>query len=134
MTFGDQLASLILELTKKLAAVHGKNIDPQAAQLLELSTYVDDSLGGGSPEQVARFKGDRLPDGSYTGTLPTMLAKVGLKPKVLVESGESDPAVLEEFGDKVLGHEWRPQHDQLVYRFPVNLSKKNRAGEKVRGR
>ncbi len=49
--------SLILELTKKWSAVLGREINPHAAVLLKLSTYVDETLGGGSPEKVARFKG-----------------------------------------------------------------------------
>merc|ERR1712239_17561 len=130
MTFGDQHASLILELTKKWSAVLGREIDPQAAVLLELSTYVDDTLGGGSPEEVARFKGVQRPDGSYTGTLPVILSLVGLIPKVLMESGETDPEILEQFGSKVLGHEWATPSDELIFRLAVNLSKKTRTGER----
>ena len=50
MTFGDQLAALILELTKKMGADLGKEVDNEATQVLEESTYVDDVMGGGSPE------------------------------------------------------------------------------------
>merc|ERR1712239_69874 len=130
MTFGDQLASLILELTKKWSAVLGHEIDPQAAVLLELSTYVDDTLGGGSPEEVAQFKGVRRPDGSYSGTLPAILSLVRLIPKVLMESGKTDPEILEQFGSKVLGHEWTLPSDKLIFRLAVNLSKKTRTGER----
>ena len=52
MTFGDQLASLILELAKNLAAKLGQAVDPEAVLVLLLSTYVDDIVGGGTPEQV----------------------------------------------------------------------------------
>ena len=52
MTFGDQLAALILELSKNIAAEHGNSVDPEAVALLISSTYFDDICGGGSPEQV----------------------------------------------------------------------------------
>ena len=55
VTFGDQLASLILELCKNRAAELGWQLDPEAADLLKNSMYVDDLCGGGSPEQVARL-------------------------------------------------------------------------------
>ena len=129
--FGDQLAALILEIAKKMGADLGREIDPEAAEVLETSTYVDDTLGGGSPEQVDRYMGQRLPDGTYTGTLPEILANVGLKPKVLIQSGETDAELLEQFGNKVLGHEWRPSQDCLVFKLTVNLSKKNRVGERT---
>ena len=130
MTFSDQLALLILELTKKWIAVLGREMDPQAAVLLELSTYVDDTLGGGSLEEVAWFKGVQRPDGSYSKTFPAILSLVSLITKVLVESGETDPEILEQFGSKVLGHEWAPTSDKLIFRLAVNLSKKTRTGER----
>ena len=58
MTIGDQLASLILELAKKRSAEIGRDIDPDAALVIQKSTYVDDTLGGGSEEEVTRFKGE----------------------------------------------------------------------------
>ena len=131
MTFGDQLAALILELAKNWAAKLGLDLDQEAVLVLQLSSYVDDILGGGSPEQVTRYTGKRLEDGTYTGTLPQILAKVGMHPKVLVRSGEEDPDVLKNYGDKVLGHVWRPGKDQLIFTLKVNLSIKNRKGEKV---
>ena len=47
MMFGDQLASLILEIAKKMGANLGRELDPEAAEVLVTSTYVDDTLGGG---------------------------------------------------------------------------------------
>ena len=104
VTFADVLASLILELTKKMRAELGRDIDPDAVEVILESTYVDDTLGGGTPEQVQRFTGTRLDDGTYTGTLPKILSKVGLHPKVLISDGEEDPDVLQQFSNKVLGH------------------------------
>ena len=121
MTFGDQLASLILELAKNIAAQEGENIDEEAAQFLRDSTYVDDVCAGGNQAQVNRFKGEKSKDGVYSGTLPTVLNNVGLQTKVLVQSGESDPEVLEKFGSKVLGHQWKPREDKLVFELSVNF-------------
>ena len=101
MTFGDQLASLILELCLNRAAELGKTVDSEAALLLQLSRYVDDVLGGGDKAHVDRFQGNLLPDGTFDGTLPTILRKVGLSTKLMVRSGENDPYVLEKFDGKV---------------------------------
>ncbi len=76
------------------------------------------------------FKGVRRPDGIYSGTLPAILSLVSLIPKILVESGETDPEILEKFGSKVLGHKWAPTTDELIFRLEVNLSKKTRTGER----
>ena len=62
--------------------------------------------------------------------MPAILSLVGLIPKVLVESGETDPEILEQFGSKVLGHEWAPTTDELNFRLAVNLSKETRTGER----
>ena len=79
VTFGDQLASLILELVKNIAAGKGVQIDPEAADLLLKSMYVDDLLGGGSWDQVQRFRGLQNDDGTFTGTLSQILSTVSLK-------------------------------------------------------
>ena len=72
-----------------------------------------------------------MEDGTYTGTLPTILAEVGLRCKVIVTSGETDHAILEAFGGKVLGHIWDPQEDLLKFDLKVNLSDKNKKGNKM---
>ena len=131
MTFGDQLASLILELVKKMGAEMGADIDPEAAEIVMESTYVDDTLGGGTTEMVDRFMGERLPDGSYTGTLPQILAKVGLHPKVLLVDGETDKEIIDMFSDKVLGHIWKCTEDVVMFKLHVNLPNKSKSGEKI---
>ena len=131
MTFGDQLAALILELAKNIAADEGRDEDPEAVEILITSTYVDDLCGGGTQAQVDRFKGTKLPDGSYSGTLPRILSNVGLNTKVVVQSGETDKDALDMFGNKVLGHGWDPTLDKLIFEFVVNLSAKNCKGERL---
>ena len=131
VTFGDQLASLILELVKNRAAELGKEVDPEAAELLVSSMYVDDLLGGGSWEQVSRFRGTRQEDGSFDGTLAQILGKVGLKAKVIIVTGECDHEILKDYDGKVLGHTWEPQEDTLHFKITVNLSARNRKKERL---
>ena len=130
VTFGDLLASLVLELAKKMAAGLGMRIDPAASEEILRNTYVDDTAGGGSEEEVQRFMGKELEDGSYTGTIPQIFALVGLKPKIMVRSGDQDPGKIEKMG-KVLGHVWDPKEDKLSVQVSVNLSKKARSGERM---
>ena len=68
VTFGDQAAGLILELVKGMAAELGQDIDSEAAHQIKRRTYVDDGAGGGTMEQVRRYRGE-LVDGKYNGTL-----------------------------------------------------------------
>ena len=68
ITFGDQAAGLVLELTKKLAADLGQEIDPEACIQIRNKTYVDDGAGGGRRDQVERFRG-KLVNGKYDGTI-----------------------------------------------------------------
>ena len=75
VTFGDQAAGLILEIVKGLAADLGQNIDPDACHQIRNKTYVDDGAGGGSLEQVNRYRGN-LVDGKYDGTQPQILGLV----------------------------------------------------------
>ena len=129
VTFGDQIAGLVLELVKKLAAELGRTIDSEACDQILYRTYVDDGAGGGSRCQVERFRG-KLVNGSFDGTLPTILGLVGLSLKVMVASGDNDPELLKLLGDKVLGHTWRPTEDKLVFKVTVNLSTSKTKGQK----
>ena len=81
VTFGDQIAGLVLELAAEL----GQSIDPEACEQIRYRTYVDDGAGGGSRSQVERFRG-KLENGQFNGTLPSILGLVGLALKVMVPS------------------------------------------------
>ena len=48
VTFGDQVAGLVLEIVKSLAADLGQKIDMEASEQICRHTYVDDGTGGGS--------------------------------------------------------------------------------------
>ena len=117
VTFGDLLAALALELAKKKGAEQGVVIDPAASEIILRNTYVDDTAGGGTKAEVDRYMGEELPDGSYTGTIPQIYALVGLKPKVMIRSGETDPVKLAKLG-KVLGHNWDATEDVLTLVVP----------------
>ena len=103
VTFGDRVAGLVLELVKGIAADLGEEIDPEASNQIRRKTYVDDGAGGGSKEQVARFRGEFV-DGRYNGTIAQILSLVGLNLKVMVMSGDTDVERIELLGEKVLGH------------------------------
>ena len=64
VTFADQIAGLVLELIKKLAADLGAEIDREASFQIRNKTYMDDGAGGGTRSQVERFRGNYV-DGCY---------------------------------------------------------------------
>ena len=72
--------------------------------------------------EVARFMGSESEEQfQHNGTIPTILAKGSLRLKVLVCSGETDPAKISKLGNKVLGIGWNPPSDELVFHFNVSL-------------
>ena len=121
VTFGDVAAALTLELANKIAAELGVDLDPAAVEVILRSTYVEDTAGGGTEEEVQRYIGEEQEDGSYMGTVPKILGKVGRRPKIIVRSGETDPEKVDKVG-KVLAHSWHPQTDTLEFSVTVNLS------------
>ena len=54
-------------------------------KLLE-DVYVNDGTTGGSKKEVDRMIGTKLLDGSFSGTIPSMMKKVGLKLKTIITS------------------------------------------------
>jgi hypothetical protein len=53
-----------------------------------------------------------------------ILKLVGLIPKVIVRSGCKDAGAIEKLGGRVLGHIWRPELDQIIFKLEVNLHEK----------
>ena len=53
-------------------------------------TYDDGRTTGGSKKQVKRMIGTKLEDGSFSGIIPRMMKKVGLKLRTIVTSKSSD--------------------------------------------
>ena len=56
-------------MAKDLIADEFGDIDPEAAQRIKLDPYVDDGGTGGTRAQVDRFIGEKLTDGSFSGTI-----------------------------------------------------------------
>ena len=108
-------------MVKRLAAELGREIDEDPCNQIKNRTYVDDGAGGGSWDQVNRYRGEFV-DGEYTGTIPKILSLVGLKLKVMVASGDRDEDSIKLLGDKVLGHAWVPTDDKFIFRIVVNLT------------
>ena len=63
---------------------------------------------------------------SYTGYISRILQLVGFRPKVIVRSGCKDPGAIDKLGGRVLGHIWRPEMDQIIFKLEVNLNQKVR--------
>ena len=124
VAFGDCPAANFLEIGRDMTAEAGKDIDEVAAQKIINDSYVDDGVTGGSHTEVEKMKGARLADGSFTGTLTQILARGKLKPKVILTTGETDEAVKNLVGNKVLGYDWDATSDGMAVRFPVNVTEK----------
>ena len=112
-TFGDVAAGLILEVAKRRVAEMGQDIDPVAAEQLQKYSYVDDSILGGTKEDVDRMRGNRA-DGTYTGTVPQILRQGAMTVKFMAVSGSSDPWEAEQLGGKTLGVIYRLEEDEIV--------------------
>ena len=114
--FGDLSAGLMLEVGKRRVANLGEAIDPQAAEQLRTQSYVDDSILGGSLEDVERMRGERTDDG-YTGTVAKILAKGAMTIKFMAVTGTDDAYEEEQLGGKCLGVGYRMSPDQLHFRI-----------------
>ena len=54
-----------------------EDVKNDSRKLLE-DTYIDDGTTGGSRREVERMIGVKLEDGSFSGTIPAMMKKVGI--------------------------------------------------------
>ena len=75
--------------------------------------------------------GTKLQDGSFSGTIPSMMKKVGLKFKTIVTSHSQDQEALSKLSDRVLGNLYDPVKDLIGVKFTFNPAKK-RKGAKVK--
>ena len=113
VAFGDKPAALALELGKELTASIAGGEDPRAARQLTLNSLVDDVGGGGTRAQVERMRGERLPDGTYTGTVSRILNAAGFKAKALVASRTCTAEEREALGGKFLGLSYDMSRDEI---------------------
>ena len=114
VNFGDQIAALILELSRKLLAEAGRSIDPLAASQLQRNGYVDDVAGGGSRKDVERMKGEKNAEGKWNGTIPRILSQGGFQAKEIVEGGNCTKEEADALGGKFLGVGYDPMIDIIV--------------------
>ena len=70
--------------------------------------------------------GDKLADGSYSGTIPSMMRKVSMKLKTIVSSNSYDEESMSKLSDKVLGCLWNPLSDLIGVKFSFNTSKRKK--------
>ena len=126
VAFGDLPAANCLEIGRDLTADAGWEIDPVAARKIKDDSYVDDNVSGGNSEEVKRMKGERLQDGTFTGTMRQILDLGSLKMKVIVSTGETDEEVKHLIGNKVFGYHWNASDDKMAATFVVHLSNKKR--------
>ena len=126
VAFGDLPAANLLEIGRNMTADDGQHIDPVASRKIKDDSYVDDNVGGGTTDEVKRMQGDRLPDGTYSGTMRQILDRGNLKMKVIVRSGESDEDVKHLIGNKVFGYQWNATTDMMGCVFNVYLTNKKR--------
>ena len=87
--FGDAAAGTQLEVGKDIVADAGVDIDKEGCEKLKDDLYVDDGLTGGTEEQVKRFVGNKLDDGSYDGTFSHILARGNFKIKAIGVCGQN---------------------------------------------
>ena len=131
--FGDRPAGMCLEIVKDLAREAGKDICPETAVVMEKGSYVDDSIAGGSEEFIDKLVGEVTEKNdkySYTGTVSQIYQQVGMSLKVMVRSGEQNQGAIDKLGQHLLGHEWKPKEDILVFNIAVNLA--NKRGKKIK--
>ena len=117
-TFGDLAAGLLLEVAKRKAAEKGHHIDPMAARQLVRFTYVDDSLAGGSEEDVDRMLGKKE-EGKYNGTMSQILQTCGLQAKFMAKTGDQDLEAGVPIGGKVLGIGYDLAKDEIQMSVPT---------------
>ena len=125
--FGDACAATQLEVAKDIVADAGAHIDPEAATRIQHDVYVDDVLTGGTAEQVDRFVGKKMADGSYDGTFSRILGLGNFRIKAFGISGQKTSEESDLLGSKVLGYHSNLEKDMLAVSFPINLSKKKRS-------
>ena len=121
------------ETFKEVATDLNLSVDEVIEDSIKLlkDTYVDNGMTGGAKKQVDRMLGSKMEDGSYSGTIPQMMKKVGLRLKTIVTSKSSDQESISKLSDKVLGYLYNPVEDRLGISFVFNPAKK-RKGAKIR--
>ena len=88
--------------------------------------YVNNGTTGGSREDVSCMMGHKLPTGKFSGTIPAMAHKVGLKIKCMVCSGSDNQEAINKLSGAVLGYNWSPKENLVSVSLKFNISKKRK--------
>merc|ERR1712089_32768 len=123
MTIAVEKAAESYEAVAKDLKLSVSKVKEDSKKLLK-DTYVDDETTGGSRKQVEKMIGIKQEDRSYSGTIPAMMKKVGLKLKTIVSSVSQDQEALSKLPDKVLGCLYDPKDDLIGVKFAFNPSRK----------
>ena len=116
MTFGDLAAAAGLELARAEMAKLGRHICPATADQLRDKMYVDDgAIAAASRRELEMIRGERLPDGIYTGLLAKVMATVKMVPKLVVIPGRATDEEKALLGGKVLGLEYNVDEDTIDF-------------------
>merc|ERR1711873_99576 len=134
--FGDCPAATLMTIAVEKASENyeeiaanlnlDKEIVKEDAKKLLLDTYVDDGAIGGRIKDVKRMLGEKLPDGSISGTTSKMMQSVGLRLKTIVSTLDPDLEAAEKLSSKVLGYLFNVNKDQLGINFVFNPSRKRK--------
>ena len=103
-----------------------KEVVKEDTRKLLLDTYIEDGTTGGRVKDVFRMLGEKLPDGTYTGTISRMMESIGLHLKTIVSTSDPDPESAEKLSSKVLGYLFDVNNDHLSVKFVFNPSKKRK--------
>ena len=85
----EKAAETFKDVTKDL----NLSVKEDSKKLLE-DVYVDDGTTGGSKREVDRIIGTKLQDGSFSGTIPSMMKKVSLHLTTIATSHSQDKKAL----------------------------------------
>ena len=102
MTIAVEKAAKTYAIVAKDLNLSVEEVKEDSRKLLE-DTYVNDGTTRGFRKEVERMISVKLNNGSFSGTIPAMMKKVGLKIKTIVSSVSQDQEALSKLSDKVLG-------------------------------
>ena len=70
--------------------------------------------------------GIKQEDGSFSGTIPAMMKKVGLKLKTIISSVSQDQEALSKLSNKILGCLYDPKDILIGVKFAFNPPRRRR--------
>ena len=103
-----------------------KDIDTTAAERVQRDNFVDDIITEGTVKEVSRFKGTKDDNLKWVGTVPKIMATVGLKLKAISVSRKDNGRALENLGGSVLGLGFNTKEDLLYVKYKAHILPKKR--------